>query len=132
MADRWTQEQARAFALELPEAHEAAHHGTPDLRVRGKIFASLPPGEDTLVIKTEPLALDTLVQLDPLTYRNTWGGRWVRVDLGRIDPAELRELILDGYCLAAPKMLAARVRGPDGAGVREGRPRRRNAPADDT
>jgi hypothetical protein len=85
--------------------------GRPDLRVRNRIFATLPPEPHTVNIKTTPVDLDMLVRSDPATYRDVWGGRWVGVDLRQVDPAELRELLIAGYSLAAPKSLAARVRG---------------------
>jgi hypothetical protein len=34
-------DQARRFALSLPEAVEQDHHGRPSFRVAGKIFATL-------------------------------------------------------------------------------------------
>src|SRR5690606_38558888 len=108
---RWTQAEVRAFALSLPEAHESSHMGRPDLRVRKRIFATLPEGGATVNLKTTPIALDMLLRSDPETFRDVWGGRWVGVELTRIDIEELRELLLDAYCLAAPKKLAASVRG---------------------
>jgi hypothetical protein len=36
-----TAREFRALALSLPDTIEASHHGHPDFRVRGKIFASL-------------------------------------------------------------------------------------------
>ena len=115
MPRRWSQEQVRAFALSLPEAQELSHMGRPDLRVRKRIFATLPQDGRSVNVKITPLALDMLLRSDPETFRDVWGGRWIGVDLSRIDPAELQALLLDGYCLAAPRSLAAearRVGGP--------------------
>lgn len=105
--ESWTQAEARAFALSLPEAYEHSHQGRPDLRVRNKIFATLPEDGRTLNLKTTPLDLNLLLRSDPETYRDAWGGRWVGVVLERVAADTLRELILDAYCLAAPKQLAA-------------------------
>ena len=110
MSLRWTQDQVRAFALALPEAHEHSHMGRPDLRVRNKIFATLPQEGHSVNIKTTPLALDMLLRSDPETYHDVWGGRAVGVDLARVEPSELRELLVEGYRLAAPKTLAALAR----------------------
>lgn len=112
MSTRWTQDQVRSFALSLPEAHEDSHSGRPDLRVRGKIFATLPQDGRTVNLKTTPIGLDMLLRHDERTYRDVWGGRWVGVELERADPEELRELLVEAYCLAAPKSLgkAARAR----------------------
>src|SRR5687768_25102 len=100
-----TQTDARALALTLPEAHEASHVGTPDLRTRGKIFATLSSAGHTVNIKTTPVNLDALVQADAKTYRDVWGGRWVGVDLTRITRTELRDLLLAAWTLAAPRSL---------------------------
>jgi len=111
-----SREEVRRFALSLPEAHESAHHGRPDLRVRNKIFLTLPDDDGTVNLKTTPVGLDMLLRSDPAAYRDAWGGRWVGVELARVPPEELRELILEAYCLAAPRSLAAAVRagrGPD-------------------
>lgn len=108
--ETWTQDEVRAFALSLPEAHAHSHMGRPDLRVRKRIFATLPEDGQTVNLKTTPLGLDMLVRDDPLTYRDVWGGRWVGVTLSRVPGEELRELLIEAYCLAAPRALAARVR----------------------
>ncbi len=104
-----TQEEARLFALSLPEAHEHAHFGRPDLRVRNKIFATLPEDGRSVNLKTTPASLDELVSIAPETFRDVWGGRWVGVDLATVDPAFLRELITEAWRLAAPKRLAAKL-----------------------
>lgn len=108
--ESWTAEEVRRFALSLPEAHESSHFGRPDIRVRNKIFATLPDGGRTVNLKATPLDLDLLVGSDPETFRDAWGGRWVGIELARVSADRLRELILDAYCLAAPKRLAAAAR----------------------
>jgi len=102
-----TQAVARTVALSLPEATEGSHMGTPDLRVRNKIFATLPPtAPGTINLKTTPANLDALVRRAPATYRDAWGGRWMGVELARISAGELRELLREAWRLAAPKRLA--------------------------
>lgn len=111
MPNRWSHTEIRDFALRFPETSEDSHFGRPDLRVRRKIFVTLPeedPG--TVILKTTPLALDMLVRSDDSVFRDAWGGRWVGIDLERIDPEELCDLILEAYCLAAPKKLGAQAR----------------------
>lgn len=110
MSKRWTQEEVRRFSLGLPETGEQSHFGRPDLRVRGKIFATLPEDGRTVNLKTTPIGLDMLLRSDAETYRDAWGGRWVGIELSRVDPGELRELIVEAFCLAAPKKVAAAVR----------------------
>jgi hypothetical protein len=119
-ARRLTQDDARALALALPEAHEGAHMGHADLRVRNKVFASLPRDARMVAVKTTPENLDALVRSDPETFRDVWGGRWVGVTLSRVSRATLRELLTDAWALTAPGSL--RAAGDSG---REGRRRRR-------
>jgi len=99
-----TQEQARDFALRLPEAAPGSHHGRADLRVRNKIFATLPP-DGSLVLKTTPGNLDALLAAGGGAFRKVWGERWVGVDVSRLELEELEDLIVDAWRLAAPKSL---------------------------
>lgn len=99
------QNRVRELALSLPEAVESSHQGTADFRVRGKIFATLPPGSNAAVVKLAPADLDLFVQSDPETFSNAWAGRWMRIDLGRVDPELFDRLLIDSWCLVAPKSL---------------------------
>jgi len=110
-----TQDEFRTLALSLPEAHEHSHFGRPDLRVRNRIFATLPEDGRTVNLKTTPIGLDMLLRSDPTTYRDAWGGRWVGVDLAKVPDGELRELLVEAYCLAAPKKLAAQAKDAAGS-----------------
>lgn len=102
---RMTQDDVRRIALALPEAHEGAHMGHADLRVRNKIFASLPNDPAVVAMKVAPENLDALVREDPATYRNVWGGRWLGVTLATVSAESLQALLLDAWRLTAPKSL---------------------------
>ncbi len=108
---RLTQADGRRFALALPEAHEGAHMGHADLRVRNRIFASLPNDPRLVVVKIAPANLDALVAVDPATFRDVWGGRWVGVTLSRVSARVLREMLRDAWALTAPKALVASLHG---------------------
>lgn len=99
-----TPEEVRALALALPEAEPGEHHGRADLRVRNKIFATLPE-DGTLVLKTTPENLDALVRADPQAFRRVWGERWVGVDPSRLTADHLAALLGDAWRLAAPRTL---------------------------
>lgn len=116
MPPRWTRAEVRAFALSLPEAHEHSHMGRPDLRVRNKIFATLPEDGRTVNLKCTREGLELLLRSAPETYHAVWNGRWLAVILCRADPDELEALLLEAYCLAAPRTLAAQVRAKPPAG----------------
>lgn len=100
-----THDDVRRIALALPEAHEGTHMGHADLRVRDKIFASLPNDPSTVSIKITPANLDILVRSDPETYRDVWGGRWVGVRLAGTTRDTLRDLLTDAWRLTAPRSL---------------------------
>jgi len=104
---RATQAQVRAWALALPEAHEGSHMGRADLRVREKIFATLPEDGQTVNMKVTPSNLDALVRARPGAIADVWGGRWMGVRLDLVDADEVHELLKDAWRLAAPKKLAA-------------------------
>ena len=79
--------------------------GHADLRVRDKIFASLPNDPSIVSIKIDPANLDILVRSDPETYRDVWGGRWIGVRLAGTTRDTLRDLLTDAWRLTAPKSL---------------------------
>ena len=112
-----SQDDLRAAAARLPETEPGSHHGREDIRVRDKIFATLPP-DGSIVLKTTPENLDALVAADPETFRRVWGERWVAVDVERLSRDDLGELVHDAWRLAAPKALVRAydegVRGVDG------------------
>jgi hypothetical protein len=102
-----TQNDVRRLALALPEAEEGAHMGHPDLRVRNKIFASLPAKPGTVAMKIRPENLDVLVRSDPETFSDVWGGRWLGVKLGRVSERMLKDLLKEAWELTAPRTLVA-------------------------
>lgn len=97
----------RRLALALPAVVEQAHFSVPDFRVRQRIFAALPDGDRSVVLKTTPANLDVLVGLGAQTFTNEWRGRWVRVRLDRVPRALLHDLVVEAWRLVAPKRLVA-------------------------
>src|SRR6266508_2568319 len=98
-----TRAVVRRLALALPEAFESSHFSRPDFRVRNKIFATLPPDGQTVVLRLAPANVDTLISADPVAFWNEWRGRWVGVRLDRIALPLLRDLIADSCRTVAPK-----------------------------
>ncbi len=104
-----TQAQAREWALALPEVIESSHMGRPDLRVRKKIFATLPPDGKSVNLKCSPSSLDALVRSDSVTFRDVWQGRWVGVSLTTVEAQELNDLLTDAWRLVAPVALSRKL-----------------------
>ena len=107
-----TYEQVREWVLALPGTAEVfvEQWGHPTLRVNNKMFASGAPESATMTLKASTEDQAELIASDPGTYsRAPYAGRygWVRVQLSRVDPTELRELIVEAWRRTAPKRLAA-------------------------
>ena len=99
-------DQARRFALSLPEAVEQDHHGRPSFRVAGKIFATLWDEEHMNVMLDEGGIL--AVHQDPKAYEEVWWSKKlaaVRVNLPVIGSEALAELLTEAWELRAPKRL---------------------------
>ena len=73
-----TADDFRKLALNLPEAVESSHMGTPDFRVGGKIFATLAGGEVWGMVKLTPEQQVALVASEPKTFQPVKGG-WGRM-----------------------------------------------------
>ena len=106
-----TFEDVRRIALALPEAEERLTWETDiTFRVRDKIFAIGGEGADRISVKASLETQAELIDLDPETFASSaYVGRfgWVTVDLDRVDPALLANLIREAWRRSAPKRLAA-------------------------
>jgi hypothetical protein len=89
-------------------------------RVKGKIFATVPPGEEYLHVFVDEPAAEAYVAEDPATFAPLLWGRRVRglrVNLAAADDARLEEVIEESWRRKAPKrLLAERDHGRAAAG----------------
>jgi hypothetical protein len=102
----------RELALSLPGAEERETWGHPTFRVRDKIFASMYEGDDGAVatVKASPEEQTVLLAADPATFGvASHVGRygWTTVRLERVDPDEMRELVVEAWRQTAPKRAVA-------------------------
>jgi hypothetical protein len=100
-------DQARELALSLPESVEQDHHGRPSFRVANKIFATLWD-EDHMNVMLDEGGIRTAIHSDPEAFEEvSWGKRLaaVRVELRRVEPKTLRELLEEAWERRAPKRL---------------------------
>jgi hypothetical protein len=119
-------DDVRSFALDLPETSERLSHRQPSWRVRDKGFVwerplraadldalgDRAPAGPILGARVEHLgAKEALLADRPEVYFTTPhfdGYPAVLVVLDRIEPDELRELIVEAWLARAPKRLADR------------------------
>jgi hypothetical protein len=111
-----TASQLRELALGLPGAQERETWGHPTFRVRDKIFASMFEGDDGVVatVKASPEDQAELVAADPATFAvASHVGRygWTRVQLDRVDPDEMRDLVVEAWRRTASKRAVAAFDG---------------------
>jgi hypothetical protein len=103
---------ARRFALSLPETTEEPHFDLSSFRVKGKIFATVPPGGKLLHLSVDPdEALALLAQGDGAFEEIVWGKQrqldWIRVHLAAAQRDQVCELLEDGWRRKAPKRVVA-------------------------
>lgn len=104
----------RRFALSLPGATEEPHFDLASFRVKGKIFATVPPEEKHLHVFVEGAVLDVLPAAQPNAYEKLfWGKRLagLRVTLAAARAADVEELLRSAWRRRAPKNLAAVLGG---------------------
>jgi hypothetical protein len=102
--------QVRRFALSLPEAVEEPHFNFASFRVRGKIFATVPPDEAHVHIFVADEEREVALELDPeFLEKLHWGGKVVglRVTLASAKSAVVTQLLERAWRRKAPKSLAA-------------------------
>lgn len=103
-------QQARKFALSLPETTEEPHFEYASLRVRGKIFATVPPVGDFMHIFVDEDQRALLMAAYPDIYSALhWGAKVVGVSvlLAPADAETVKCLLKQSWMRKAPKRLAA-------------------------
>ena len=99
---------ARRIALSLPEATEEPHFDAASFRVRKKIFATVPPGNETIRVFVAAELRDLMVDVDPKAYEKIWWGKKVvglSVKLARAKPKDLELLLRAAWAERAPARL---------------------------
>jgi hypothetical protein len=99
----------RRFALSLPEVTEAPHFHFGSFRVRGRIFITVPPGQQHVHLFVAEAQREQALAMHPeCVEKLLWGGKvvGVRVALAAAAPAVLERLAQQAWTLKAPKSLA--------------------------
>jgi hypothetical protein len=104
-----TRDDIRALALSLPQAEEKPHFDRASFRVGGKIFATLPPGGELVVLMLPMLVKESVVQADPEAHVPL-PGAWERsgstqLRIGRMDSEKLADLVRLAWREKAPRKL---------------------------
>jgi hypothetical protein len=103
-----TADAVRATALGLPEAAERETWGHPTFRIGEKMFMGMASDGTTVSVKASKEAQAACVGSDPETFfvpKYVGQHGWIGVVLERVDPEEMRELVVEAWLLTAPKRL---------------------------
>jgi hypothetical protein len=98
----------RKLALALPEATEQPHHDLTSFRVRGKIFATMPPEGGRLQVFLRDDDVASYCAEFPDAVEELWWGKKLsgcRIVLKHADTALVRELLSESWRRRAPKSL---------------------------
>lgn len=102
----------RSYALSLPEVTEEPHFHYGSLRVKGKIFVTIPPGETHIHVFVTDHEREVALTLYPeFVEKLLWGGKvvGVRVALANAKAEVVNQLIRQAWIRKAPKRLSARL-----------------------
>ena len=100
--------EVRRFALSLPETTEEPHFHFSSFRVKGKIFATVPPDEKHLHVFVDDEQRDLMVATEPQAYEKLWWGKKVvglRVILAKAKSGDVKGLLQSAWQRKAPKSL---------------------------
>ncbi|WP_395657710.1 MmcQ/YjbR family DNA-binding protein [Nocardioides sp.] len=104
-----TADDVRRVGLALPRAYEFHTGGRAKLKVRQIVFVGFSRDEADMGFGYPRDARDGLVESDPATFflprARDLRYQWVCAHLDRLDPVEMRELVVDAWRMCTPKML---------------------------
>jgi len=98
--------EVRRFALSLPEVTEEPHFHFSSFRIRGRIFATVPPGGSRLHVLVGETERDLMLAVAPRAYDKLWWGKKVvglGVTLSRPGARDVAELLHSAWHRRAPR-----------------------------
>jgi hypothetical protein len=113
-----TVDDVRRIAMSLPRTTEHLIRDSIKFRVGKLVYAAVSPDEERIGFgfpKEERAALVASAPdrfMMPLPSDERY--RWVRARLPALHPDELRELLIDSWCMVMPKTIAARYLASQG------------------
>lgn len=101
-------ETIRSWSLALPEVTEEPHHNFGSFRVKGKIFITVPPGDEYIHVFLPEVERERALALYPKFIEKLFWGKkvaGVRVNLSDSDPAVVKNLVQVAWHHKASKRL---------------------------
>ena len=104
-------DDVRRIAMSLPRTSEHLIRDHVKFRVGRLVYASVSPDEERLGFGFPKDERAALVASRPEVFMMPLAGdlryQWVRARLPALDQEELRELLIDAWCMVMPKTIAA-------------------------
>lgn len=115
-----TADDFRKIALGMKGAIESAHHGHPDFRVGGRIFATIHPDQAWGMVKLTPDQQQEFVRQNPAAFKPE-NGAWGREGCTAVHLRTVDEDVLgEAMTLAWQATAAKRVTRPKAKRTRRG------------
>lgn len=115
MPDGVTIHEVRALALTLPRSYEALVRDRVKFRVGRIVFLAFSRDEKQMGFGFPKEERAALVESEPdkflMPRTSDLRYNWVEVRLDRLDPDEMRELVLDAWRMCVPKRVAVEFLG---------------------
>ena len=112
-----TIDEVRALAMSLPRTTEGLVRDRVRFRVGQIVYLAFSRDETLMGFAHPKEERDALIASAPETFLlpkpSDLRFNWVVVRLAAIDAAEMRELVLDAWCMVVPKRVAAAHLGTD-------------------
>ena len=107
-----TIQDVRGIAMSLPRTTEHLIRGNTKFRVGRLVYAAVSADEERIGFGFAKDERAALVASEPdkfmMPLRSDERYHWVRARLPVLDAEELRELLIDAWCMVVPKTVAAR------------------------
>ena len=101
----------RELALSLPRSYEALVRGRVKFRVGRIVYLAFSRDEELMGFAFPKEEREALVASEPDKFlmppTSDLRYNWVVVRLDAIDDAEMREIVIDAWCMVVPKSVAA-------------------------
>ena len=117
-----TLQDVRRIAMSLPRTSEHLIRDHTKFRVGSLVYASVSADEERLGFGFPKEERAALVASEPgkfmMPERSDERYNWVRAALPVLEPDELREILIDAWCMVVPKKISADYLENHGLGLR--------------
>lgn len=114
-----TVHDVRSLALSLPRTQEHLIRDQVKFRVGRIVYAAISPDETIMGFGFPKEERAALIAAEParfcLTRASDQRYNWIDARMALISLAEMREFVIDAWCMVAPKRVAAAHLGPAAA-----------------